>query len=113
MAVKKGFLLDFSHGHPKQFGLWRADFSLELTEEVSVASGSSRVVIDYLFLPCKMEYRTLHCSWKSAELALDFTANSPPNRGVLQPTAKGYLYFISHYKGRWKIDSSALQFCSN
>lgn len=100
MAVKKGFFTDFSRGHPKQFGLWRVGFSLELTEELSVASGSSRVVMIILSLPCKMEYRALHCSWKSAELALDFTANSPPNRGVLQPTAKGYLYFIFHYEGR-------------
>lgn len=36
---------DFSCGDTKQSGLWRVDFSLKLTEEVSLATGSSRVVM--------------------------------------------------------------------
>lgn len=59
MAVKKGFFTDFSLRHPKQFGLWRADFSLELTEEISVASESSRVVIIY---PCLAKWSIGRCT---------------------------------------------------
>lgn len=60
MAIKKGFFIEFSRGHLKQFELWRVDFSLELTEEVSVASGSSGVVI--IIYPCLAKWSLGHCT---------------------------------------------------